>query len=143
MGGRRHRLSGADQAAGGGGKGMRLVEKSGDFPTRWPPASARRPFPVSATTTSWSKSTSPGPRHIEIQVFADSLGNCVHLFERDCSVQRRHQKVLEEAPAPGMTLPPPAAMGKAAVAARPRSATSAPARWNSSPTRTAASTSWR
>ena len=95
-------------AAGGGGKGMRLVEKSEDFPDAL--ASCKR-----EATSSFGdehvliEKYITRPRHIEIQVFADTQGNCVYLFERDCSVQRRHQKVLEEAPAPGMTLgtPPP------------------------------------
>ena len=101
-------------SAGGGGKGMRLVERSEDF--------------EAALTSCQREATSSfndahvlvekyivRPRHIEIQVFGDSHGNVVHLFERDCSVQRRHQKVLEEAPAPGMTPERRAAMGKAAV----------------------------
>jgi 3-methylcrotonyl-CoA carboxylase alpha subunit len=73
------------------------------------------------------------PRHIEIQVFGDTQGNYVHLFERDCSVQRRHQKVLEEAPAPGMTAEMRAQMGAGSRRRRARCATTwVPARWSSS-----------
>ena len=100
--------------AGGGGKGMRLVEKGEDFAAAL--ASCQREAISSFCSGQvllekylWRS------RHIEIQIFADGRGNCVHLFERDCSVQRRHQKVLEEAPAPGMTPERRAAMGRAAV----------------------------
>jgi 3-methylcrotonyl-CoA carboxylase alpha subunit len=103
-------------AAGGGGKGMRLVEKSADFPDAL--ASCKREAISSfGDDHVLIEKYITKPRHIEIQVFADSLGNCVYLFERDCSVQRRHQKVLEEAPAPGMTLERRRQMGEAAVAA--------------------------
>ncbi|CAI08762.1 putative acyl-CoA carboxylase alpha chain protein [Aromatoleum aromaticum EbN1] len=103
-------------AAGGGGKGMRLVEKSGDFIAAL--ASCKREAASSfGDEHVLVEKYITRPRHIEIQVFGDSHGNCVYLFERDCSVQRRHQKVLEEAPAPGMTPERRAAMGKAAVEA--------------------------
>ncbi|AXS78642.1 acetyl/propionyl/methylcrotonyl-CoA carboxylase subunit alpha [Dechloromonas sp. HYN0024] len=103
-------------AAGGGGKGMRLVEKSEDFPDAL--ASCKREAASSfGNEHVLIEKYITKPRHIEIQVFADSLGNCVYLFERDCSVQRRHQKVLEEAPAPGMTTERRRQMGEAAVAA--------------------------
>ena len=101
-------------AAGGGGKGMRLVEKSEDFIAAL--ASCKREASSSfGSDHVLIEKYLTRSRHIEIQVFADSQGNCVYLFERDCSVQRRHQKVLEEAPAPGMTPERRAAMGKAAV----------------------------
>ncbi|WP_153132276.1 acetyl/propionyl/methylcrotonyl-CoA carboxylase subunit alpha [Dechloromonas hortensis] len=103
-------------AAGGGGKGMRLVEQSEDFPDAL--ASCKREAASSfGNEHVLIEKYITRPRHIEIQVFADTLGNCVYLFERDCSVQRRHQKVLEEAPAPGMTLERRRQMGEAAVAA--------------------------
>jgi 3-methylcrotonyl-CoA carboxylase alpha subunit len=103
-------------AAGGGGKGMRLVEKSTDFPDAL--ASCKREAASSfGNEHVLIEKYITRPRHIEIQVFADSLGHCVYLFERDCSVQRRHQKVLEEAPAPGMTPERRRQMGEAAVAA--------------------------
>jgi 3-methylcrotonyl-CoA carboxylase alpha subunit len=101
-------------AAGGGGKGMRLVEKSEDFLAAL--ASCQREAASSfGSEHVLIEKYLTRSRHIEIQVFADTQGNCVYLFERDCSVQRRHQKVLEEAPAPGMTPERRAAMGKAAV----------------------------
>ncbi len=101
-------------AAGGGGKGMRAVDKSEDFLDAL--ASCKREAQSSfGDQHVLIEKYLQRPRHIEIQVFGDSHGNCVYLFERDCSVQRRHQKVVEEAPAPGMTAERRAAMGKAAV----------------------------
>jgi len=101
-------------AAGGGGKGMRLVDRSEDFIDLL--ASCKREAISSfGDDHVLVEKYITKPRHIEIQVFGDTHGNVVYLFERDCSVQRRHQKVLEEAPAPGMTLERRAAMGKAAV----------------------------
>jgi 3-methylcrotonyl-CoA carboxylase alpha subunit len=101
-------------AAGGGGKGMRAVDKSADFLDAL--ASCKREAQSSfGDQHVLIEKYLQRPRHIEIQVFGDSHGNCVYLFERDCSVQRRHQKVVEEAPAPGMTPERRAAMGKAAV----------------------------
>jgi len=100
-------------SAGGGGKGMRMVERPQDFAAAL--ASCRREAASSfGDERVLIEKYLVRPRHIEIQVFADAHGNCVHLFERDCSVQRRHQKVLEEAPAPGMTAERRAAMGTAA-----------------------------
>jgi 3-methylcrotonyl-CoA carboxylase alpha subunit len=95
---------------------MRLVERSEDFPDAL--ASCKREAISSfGDDHVLIEKYITKPRHIEIQVFADTHGNCVYLFERDCSVQRRHQKVLEEAPAPGMTLERRRQMGEAAVAA--------------------------
>ena len=103
-------------SAGGGGKGMRVIEHSKDFKDAL--ASCKREAINSfGDDKVLAEKYLQRPRHIEIQVFADTHGNCVYLFERDCSVQRRHQKVLEEAPAPGMTPERRAAMGDAAVAA--------------------------
>ena len=103
-------------SAGGGGKGMRVVEKGSEFAAAL--ASCQREAKASfGDDRVLIEKYLTKPRHIEIQVFADTLGNCVYLFERDCSVQRRHQKVLEEAPAPGMTAARRRAMGEAAVAA--------------------------
>jgi 3-methylcrotonyl-CoA carboxylase alpha subunit len=103
-------------SAGGGGKGMRVVERSEDFQSAL--ASCKREAISSfGDAKVLIEKYLQRPRHIEIQVFADTHGNCVYLHERDCSVQRRHQKVLEEAPAPGMPPERRAAMGEAAVAA--------------------------
>ena len=102
--------------AGGGGKGMRLVESPEDFKDSL--ASAQREAKSAfGNDHVLVEKFITNPRHIEIQVFGDSKGNAVHLFERDCSVQRRHQKIIEEAPAPGMSEAMRAKMGAAAVTA--------------------------
>ncbi|PNK61095.1 acetyl/propionyl/methylcrotonyl-CoA carboxylase subunit alpha [Psychrobacter sp. FDAARGOS_221] len=101
-------------SSGGGGKGMRLVERSEDFISLLD--SCRREAITSfGNDAVLLEKYALNPRHIEIQVFGDSHGNYVHLFERDCSVQRRHQKVLEEAPAPGVDEAMRQAMGTAAI----------------------------
>jgi len=103
-------------SAGGGGKGMRAVHADEEFEAAL--ASCKREAINSfGDDAVLIERYVQRPRHIEIQVFGDSHGDCVYLFERDCSVQRRHQKVLEEAPAPGMTAERRAEMGAAAVAA--------------------------
>ena len=103
-------------SAGGGGKGMRVVSRAGDFAAALS-SCQREAINSFANDAVLIEKYVQRPRHIEIQIFGDNHGNCVSLFERDCSVQRRHQKVLEEAPAPGMTAAMRLAMGEAAVAA--------------------------
>ncbi len=101
-------------SAGGGGKGMRVVEKESEFESQMNRA-------ISEATSAFGDGSVfiekyvTSPRHIEIQVMADSHGNIVHLFERECSIQRRHQKVVEEAPSSVLTPELRARMGKAAV----------------------------
>ncbi len=102
-------------SAGGGGKGMRAVEKSEDFAAALE-SCKREAISSFGDDAMLVEKYAQRPRHIEIQVFGDTHGNYVYLFERDCSVQRRHQKVLEEAPAPGMTEAMRKEMGEAAVA---------------------------
>jgi 3-methylcrotonyl-CoA carboxylase alpha subunit len=103
-------------SAGGGGKGMRIVRKAEEFKAALEGAQreAKASFGDARVLV---ERYLDRPRHIEVQVFGDTQGHCMSLFERDCSVQRRHQKVLEEAPAPGMSEQRRMEMGEAAVAA--------------------------
>ena len=102
--------------AGGGGKGMRVVRAAGEFAEALAGARREAARSFGDDRVLLERFVEHG-RHVEIQVFADAHGNAVHLFERDCSLQRRHQKVVEEAPAPGLDEATRAAMGAAAVAA--------------------------
>ena len=102
--------------AGGGGKGMRLVERHADFDSAIE-AAKREAASAFGDDRVLIERYVAAPRHIEIQIFADKHGSAIHLNERDCSLQRRHQKIIEEAPAPGMTPQLRARMGEAAVAA--------------------------
>ena len=101
-------------SAGGGGKGMRIVNSSDEFISMLDSCKREAISSFSNDHVLIERYVTK-PRHIEIQVFGDEFGNYVYLFERDCSVQRRHQKVIEEAPAPGMTEQRRRAMGEAAV----------------------------
>src|ERR1700689_5433474 len=103
-------------AAGGGGRGMRRVDQGADFADALA-AAVRETASAFGSSRVLIEKYVAAPRHIEIQVFADQHGNVIHLGERDCSLQRRHQKVIEEAPAPGMTPDLRARMGTAAVEA--------------------------
>jgi 3-methylcrotonyl-CoA carboxylase alpha subunit len=102
--------------AGGGGKGMRRVDRHADFDAALKSAQREAKAAFGEERVLIEKYISV-PRHIEMQIFADRHGNAIHLNERDCSLQRRHQKVIEEAPAPGMSAALRARMGAAAVAA--------------------------
>src|SRR5438128_9305535 len=103
-------------AAGGGGKGMRLVAGENELGSALDSArsEAQRSFGDSEV---YLEKAIVNPRHIEIQVLADEHGNCVHLGERDCSIQRRHQKVIEESPSPAATSDLRRKMGEVAVQA--------------------------
>ncbi|MFY9684958.1 MAG: acetyl/propionyl/methylcrotonyl-CoA carboxylase subunit alpha [Pseudolabrys sp.] len=102
--------------AGGGGKGMRRVERHADFDAALEGAQREAKSSFGDARILVEKYVA-SPRHIEMQIFADRHGNAIHLGERDCSLQRRHQKVMEESPAPGMTAELRTRMGAAAVAA--------------------------
>src|SRR5581483_4017085 len=100
--------------AGGGGKGMRLVPSAGELAAAWRDAGSEA-LNAFGDGRLYIEKYLEHPRHIEIQIFADAHGNAVYLGERECSVQRRHQKVIEEAPSPFMTPELRRNMGEAAV----------------------------
>jgi acetyl-CoA/propionyl-CoA carboxylase biotin carboxyl carrier protein len=126
---------------GGGGRGLRVVHVPGEIADAF--ASARREAETSFKNGAlYVEKYLTNPRHIEIQILADTHGNAVAVGERDCSVQRRHQKLIEECPSPALTPQMRAEMAPPPCAWPPRWATWGPARWSSS-SRTGTTTSWR
>ena len=128
--------------AGGGGKGMRLVEEPGLLEEAYRLASAEAESSFGDAGMYLEKAI-VGPRHVEMQVLADGEGGVLVLGERDCSVQRRHQKLIEEGPSPALDPATREAMAEAARGRAPAAATGAPARSSSCSTRPAATTSSR
>ena len=131
-----------EAAGGGGGRGMRVVERAEDFAEALAAAS-REAGAAFGDSRVFLEQYLRAPRHIEVQVFADAHGNVVHLGERECSIQRRHQKVVEEAPSPAVGAELRARMGRRRARRRGRSGTSARGRSSSCSTRRATSPSWR
>jgi acetyl-CoA carboxylase biotin carboxylase subunit len=101
-------------SAGGGGKGMRLVDSDEDAREQIP-AARRESAAAFGDDTLYVERVVPRPRHVEVQIFADAHGHAVHLFERECSIQRRHQKIIEESPSPALSPALRNRMGEAAV----------------------------
>ena len=129
-------------SAGGGGKGMRQVNEPAEL-ARALAAARREALNAFGDDTVYLEKLITRARHIEIQILADHHGNCIHLGERECSIQRRHQKLIEEAPSVAVTPELRAEMGASPCARPRRSATPTPARSSSCWIGPATSTSWR
>ena len=129
-------------SAGGGGRGMRIIHEIDELEAALHAARSEAASAFGDGRLLLERALI-GARHVEAQVFGDEQGNIVHLGERDCSIQRRHQKIIEESPCPVVSPALRARLGEAAVRRRRRSAMSAPARSSSCSTSAARSTSWR
>ena len=132
-------------AGGGGGKGFRVAQDESELEAAFEGA-AREGEKFFSDATVYLERYLPDPRHVEVQVMADRHGNVIHLYERDCSIQRRHQKVIEESRRPSGSSPPSCASGSGRSASTPRArwTTSAPAPSRGCcPPRTASTSFWR